>query len=186
MRERFVAFLDPGSDPLGAGYNVLQARISIGSGGWWGQGIGQGTQSQLEFLRVRDTDFIYAVLGEQLGFVGALGVILFFTLLLTQAVVVSLRARDDFGRYLAIGIAGMLFFQSFVNIGMNVGLMPVTGITLPLLSFGRNSLVVTLAAIGILLSINAHRTAAPYRQQGVWWISSVTRMDARPESSPRP
>ncbi len=186
MRERFVAFLDPGSDPLGAGYNVLQARISIGSGGWLGQGIGQGTQSQLEFLRVRDTDFIYAVLGEQLGFVGALGVILFFTLLLTQAVVVSLRARDDFGRYLAIGIAGMLFFQSFVNIGMNVGLMPVTGITLPLLSFGRNSLVVTLAAIGILLSINAHRTAAPYRQQGVWWISSVTRMDARPESSPRP
>ena len=93
MRERFVAFFDPGSDPLGAGYNVLQARISIGSGGWWGQGIGQGTQSQLEFLRVRDTDFIFAVLGEQLGFVGALGVILFFAILLIQAVVISIRAR---------------------------------------------------------------------------------------------
>ena len=186
MRERFVAFFDPGSDPLGAGYNVLQARISIGSGGWWGQGIGQGTQSQLEFLRVRDTDFIFAVLGEQLGFVGALGVILFFTILLAQAVVVSIRARDDFGRYLAIGIAGMLFFQSFVNIGMNVGLMPVTGITLPLLSFGRNSLVVTLVAIGILLSINAHRTAAPHRQQDVWWVSGVRRMAAGPGTPPRP
>ena len=100
--------------------------------------------------------------------------------------IISIRARDDFGRYLAIGIAGMLFFQSFVNIGMNVGLMPVTGITLPLLSFGRNSLVVTLAAIGILLSINAHRTAAPHRQQGVWWVSSVRRMAARPESPRRP
>ena len=181
MRARFVTFFDPASDPLGAGYNVLQARISIGSGGWWGQGIGQGTQSQLEFLRVRDTDFIFSVLGEQLGFVGTLGVILFFTILITHAVIISIRARDDFGRYLAIGIAAMLFFQAFVNIGMNAGLMPVTGITLPLVSFGRNSLVITLAAMGVLLSINAHRTLAPHRQQGVQW---VTRLDARPGKPP--
>jgi rod shape determining protein RodA len=181
MRARFITFFDPASDPLGAGYNVLQARISIGSGGWWGQGIGQGTQSQLEFLRVRDTDFIFSVLGEQLGFVGTLGVIMFFAILVTHAVIISIRARDDFGRYLAIGIAAMLFFQAFVNIGMNAGLMPVTGITLPFVSFGRNSLVITLAAMGVLLSINAHRTLAPHRQQEVQW---VTRLDARPGTPP--
>ena len=186
MRERFVTFFDPGSDPLGAGYNVLQARISIGSGGPWGQGIGQGTQSQLEFLRVRDTDFIFSVLGEQLGFVGTLGVVLFFTILITQAVIIALRARDDFGRYLAIGIAAMLFFQEFVNIGMNVGLMPVTGITLPLVSFGRNSLVVTLAAMGVLMSINAHRSSAPHRQQGMQWVPRIAPRRAQPGTPPTP
>ena len=180
MRQRFVTFFDPASDPLGAGYNVLQARISIGSGGWLGQGIGQGTQSQLEFLRVRDTDFIFAVLGEQLGFVGSLGVLLFFTILVMQALLIGLRARDDFGRYLAIGVAAMLFFQAFVNIGMNIGIMPVTGLTLPLISFGRNSLIITLAALGVLLSISAHRSAAPYRQQGVRWVAASTPGVSRP------
>ena len=167
MRQRFVTFLDPSSDPLGAGYNVLQARISIGSGGWLGHGLGQGSQSQLEFLRVRDTDFIFAMLGEQLGLAGTLGLLGFFTLLIVQALVIGLRARDMFGRLLAIGIAAMLFTQSFVNIGMNVGVMPVTGITLPLVSLGKNSLLVTLVAIGVLLSIHSHRAAAPFRQQSM-------------------
>lgn len=167
MRQRFVTFLDPSSDPLGAGYNVLQARISIGSGGWLGHGLGQGSQSQLEFLRVRDTDFIFAMLGEQLGLAGTLGLLGFFTLLIVQALVIGLRARDMFGRLLAIGIAAMLFTQSFVNIGMNVGLMPVTGITLPLVSLGKNSLLVTLLSVGILLSIHSHRAAAPFRQQSM-------------------
>ncbi len=167
MRQRFVTFLDPSSDPLGAGYNVLQARISIGSGGWFGHGLGQGSQSQLEFLRVRDTDFIFAMLGEQLGLAGTLGLLGFFTLLIVQSLVIGLRARDMFGRLLAIGIAAMLFTQAFVNIGMNVGLMPVTGITLPLVSLGKNSLLVTLVAIGVLLSIHSHRAAAPFRQQSM-------------------
>ncbi|MYA60403.1 MAG: rod shape-determining protein RodA [Chloroflexi bacterium] len=167
MRQRFVTFLDPSSDPLGAGYNVLQARISIGSGGWFGHGLGQGSQSQLEFLRVRDTDFIFAMLGEQLGLAGTFGLLAFFTLLIVQALVIGLRARDPFGRLLAIGIAAMLFTQSFVNIGMNVGLMPVTGITLPLVSLGKNSLLVTLLSVGILLSIHSHRGAAPFRQQSM-------------------
>ncbi len=167
MRERLVTFFDPTNDPLGSGYNVLQARISIGSGGWFGQGIGMGTQSQLEFLRVRDTDFIFAMLGEQLGLIGTLGVLMFFTILIMQAVMIGLRARDSFGQLLAIGVATMLFAQSFVNIGMNVGLMPVTGITLPLVSFGKNSLITTLMSIGILLSVHSHRLAAPYRQQSV-------------------
>lgn len=167
MRQRFVTFLDPSSDPLGAGYNVLQARISIGSGSWFGHGLGQGSQSQLEFLRVRDTDFIFAMLGEQLGLAGTVGLLAFFTLLIVQALVIGLRARDMFGRLLAVGIAAMIFTQSFVNIGMNVGLMPVTGITLPLVSLGKNSLLVTLLSVGILLSIHAHRGAAPFRQQSM-------------------
>ena len=183
MRQRFVTFLDPGSDPLGAGYNVLQARISIGSGGWFGHGLGQGSQSQLEFLRVRDTDFIFAMLGEQLGLAGTLGLLAFFTLLVVQALVIGVRARDLFGRLLAVGIAAMLFTQAFVNIGMNVGLMPVTGITLPLVSLGKNSLLVTLIAIGILLSIHSHRAAAPFRQQSMHVVrGSLT--SARPGGWP--
>ena len=166
-------FFNPSSDPLGAGYNVLQAQISIGSGGYFGQGIGQGTQSKLEFLRVRDTDFIFAMLGEQLGLVGTLGLVLFFALLITQGIFIALRARDTFGQLLAIGVAAMLFTQSFVNIGMNVGLMPVTGITLPLVSFGKNSLLVTLIGIGFLLSVHTHRTSAPFRQQSVQSVSGA-------------
>lgn len=181
MRQRFVTFLDPSSDPLGAGYNVLQARISIGSGGWFGHGLGQGSQSQLEFLRVRDTDFIFAMLGEQLGLAGTLGLLGFFTLLIVQSLVIGLRARDMFGRLLAIGIAGMLFTQAFVNIGMNVGLMPVTGITLPLVSLGKNSLLVTLVAIGVLLSIHSHRASAPFRQQSM----HVVRGSLTPAGPPR-
>ena len=173
MRQRFVMFFNPSSDPLGAGYNVLQAQISIGSGGYFGQGIGQGTQSKLEFLRVRDTDFIFAMLGEQLGLVGTLGLVLFFALLITQGIFIALRARDTFGQLLAIGVAAMLFTQSFVNIGMNVGLMPVTGITLPLVSFGKNSLLVTLIGIGFLLSVHTHRTSAPFRQQSVQSVSGA-------------
>ena len=172
MRERFVTFFDPGSDPLGAGYNVLQARISIGSGGWWGQGLGQGTQTQLEFLRVRETDFIFAVLGEQLGFLGTIGVILFFTILIVQAIIIAVRARDDFGRYIAVGVAATLFVQSFINMGMNVGLMPVTGLTLPLVSYGRNSLVVTLLLLGLLLSVGSLHTSGNYRQRTMRWASS--------------
>ena len=183
MRERFVTFFNPDSDPLGAGYNVLQARISIGSGGWFGQGIGQGTQTQFEFLRVRDTDFIFSVLGEQLGFVGALGVILFFTLLIIEAIWIAIRAPDDFGRYIAVGIAAMLFIQSFINIGMNVWLMPVTGLTLPLLSFGRNSLVVTIMSLGVLLSIGAHRTIAPYRQRALQWVTGTMPATLRTRGS---
>ena len=180
MRQRFVTFLDPSSDPLGAGYNVLQARISIGSGGWFGHGLGQGSQSQLEFLRVRDTDFIFAMLGEQLGLAGTMGLLAFFTLLIVQALVIGLRARDMFGRLLAIGIAAMLFTQSFVNIGMNVGLMPVTGITLPLVSLGKNSLLVTLLSVGILLSIHSHRGAAPFRQQSMHVVRGSLPMAGPP------
>ncbi|MBM4437723.1 MAG: rod shape-determining protein RodA [Actinobacteria bacterium] len=185
MRERLVTFFDPASDPLGAGYNILQARISVGAGGWLGQGIGQGSQTNLEFLRVRDTDFIFAALGEQLGFVGGLGILLFFSLLITQAVIIALRARDDFGRLIALGTAAMLFVQSFVNIGMNVGLMPVTGLTLPLVSYGRNSMTVTLSLLGILISVSAHHAAAPHRQAIGQWLATAVPSSVRARGSSR-
>ena len=157
MRERIVTFFDPTIDPLGAGYNVLQARIAVGSGGWWGRGIGEATQSQLEFLRVRDTDFIFAVVAEQLGFVGALAVLTFFTILLAYALVTAVRAPDDFGRFLAGGVLSMLSFEVFISIGMNIGIAPVTGIALPMLSSGGSSLVMTLVAIGAVMSVSMHK-----------------------------
>ena len=157
MRERVVTFFDPTIDPLGAGYNVLQARIAVGSGGLWGRGSTGATQSQLEFLRVRDTDFIFAVIAEHLGFVGSILVLSLFSIIFAYALVVAIRATDDFGRYLAGGILVLLAFEVFVSIGMNVGISPVTGITLPLMSSGGSSLVVTLIALGTLVSISIHR-----------------------------
>lgn len=153
MQQRLLIFTDPQKDPLGAGYNVIHALITVGSGGFTGQWFTVGTQSQLGLLRVEDKDFIFAVISEQIGFLG--GLILFAVLvaLLMRVARVSFMAGDSFGRLLASGILAMLMFQIFVNIGMNLGLMPVTGIPLPLLSYGGSSLITTLASIGILQSI---------------------------------
>ena len=157
MRERIITFFDPTIDPLGSGYNVLQAQIAVGSGGWWGRGLGSSTQSQLEFLRVRDTDFIFAVIAEQFGFVGSMVVIALFFIIFLYALVVVFRAPNDFSRFLAAGILSMIAFEALVAIGMNIGLAPVTGITLPLMSAGGSSLVMTLMALGILVSVSLHR-----------------------------
>ena len=157
MRERIITFIDPTIDPLGSGYNVLQAQIAVGSGGWWGRGIGSSTQSQLEFLRVRDTDFIFAVVAEQFGFVGSLVIISLFFIIFLYALIVVVRAPNDFSRFLAAGILAMIAFEALVAIGMNIGLAPVTGITLPLMSAGGSSLVMTLMALGILVSVSLHR-----------------------------
>jgi rod shape determining protein RodA len=157
MRERIITFLDPTTDPLGSGYNILQAQIAVGSGGWWGRGIGASTQSQLEFLRVRDTDFIFAVIAEQYGFIGSVVLVLLFFVILIYALLLIMRAPNDFSRFLAAGILSMLAFEVLIAIGMNIGLAPVTGITLPLISAGGSSLVMTLVSLGILLSISLHR-----------------------------
>lgn len=157
MRERVVTFFDPTIDPLGAGYNVLQARIAVGSGGLWGRGSAGATQSQLEFLRVRDTDFIFAVIAEHLGFVGSMIVLSLFVIIFAYALAVAIRATDDFGRFVAAGVMILLIFEVFVSIGMNIGIAPVTGITLPLMSSGGSSLVVTLIALGAVVSVSLHR-----------------------------
>jgi rod shape determining protein RodA len=156
QRDRITTFLNPTADPLGAGYNVNQARIAIGSGQVVGRGIGGGTQSQLQFLRIRHTDFIFSVIGEELGFFGGVFFFVLYVFVLLRMLRAAQVSRSTFGRLTAVGFAAALFFQAFVNLGMNVGIMPVTGIPLPFVSSGGTSLVTYLMMIGIIQSILAH------------------------------
>lgn len=156
MWERLTAFLNPQADPLGAGYNILQAEISVGSGGLFGKGFLEGTQSQLHFLRVQRTDFIFSVLGEELGFIGAMVLLSLFALLLVRTLRVTAVTADPFGRNIAAGVAFMVLVQTFINISGNIRLLPLTGVPLPLVSYGGSSLIVVLASIGILQSILVH------------------------------
>ena len=153
QRRRWLIFLDPESDPLGDGFNMLQAWISIGSADWFGYGLKGGTQSQLGLLKVRESDFIFAHASGMFGFVGMLALFASVAILLWRCLRVVEAARDGFGQCLAVAVTGVLFFQAFVNIGMNLGLMPVTGITLPFVSSGLSSLWTFLFAEGILQSI---------------------------------
>lgn len=150
---RLTIFMDPTKDPLNQGYNVIHALITVGSGGFLGQHFAVGTQSGLGLLRVEDKDFIFSVIAEQIGFVGVLLLFAVLVTLLLRIARVAFMAGDAFGRLLASGILAMLMFQIVVNIGMNIGLMPVTGIPLPLISYGGSSLITTLAAFGILQSV---------------------------------
>lgn len=156
QRDRITTFLNPAADPLGSGYNVNQARIAIGSGQLLGRGIGAGTQSQLQFLRIRHTDFIFSVVGEELGFFGGVFFFALYAFVLIRMLRAAQVSRSTFGRLTAVGFAASLFFQAFVNLGMNVGIMPVTGIPLPFVSSGGSSLVTYLMMIGIIQSILAH------------------------------
>ncbi len=152
MRERLLLFIDPASDP-DSYFNVHQALVSIGSGGWTGKGLTHGTQSQLHFLRVRHTDFIFAVTAEELGFLGAAAMIGLICFLLWRILRVAERSRDTFGRLVAAGVAGLVLFQSTINIGMNLGLMPVTGIPLPFVSYGGSSFLTLMLGMGLVESV---------------------------------
>jgi rod shape determining protein RodA len=153
QEERLATFIDPEKDRFGAGYNVLQAEISVGSGGLIGQGFNNGSQSQLGFLQARTTDFIFSVLSEEWGFLGALVLLGLFAVFLLRALTIAQTARDSFGRLLAVGFALMILGQVFINIGVNIRLLPVTGIPLPFISQGGSSLLSIFIAIGILQSI---------------------------------
>lgn len=153
QKHRILTFLNPAADPTGTGWNVAQAKIAIGSGQFWGRGLGHGPQSQLNFVPFKHTDFIFAALAEEMGFVGAFAVILLFGVILYRILKIAMLSRDYFGMFLATGIFAMLFFHIFINIGMNLGIMPVTGIPLPLVSSGGTSVVITLFCIGILESV---------------------------------
>ena len=153
QKQRLETFLNPNSDPSGAGYNILQAKIAVGSGGLLGKGLGKGSQSELNFLPVAHTDFIFAGLAEVAGFVGSLIVIMLFMLVLWRVINIANRSQDDFGSLLALGFAILILFQVFVNIGMNIGIMPVVGIPLPFISYGGNSLITNLIGVGIIQSI---------------------------------
>ncbi len=152
QKERIVSFLDPGSDPLGRGYNLIQSTIAVGSGELLGRGLGRGTQSRLQFLPEFRTDFIFASIAEEMGFVGSILILSLYLFLLIYCLRVAQRAANFFNLLIVMGVVSMLVFQVFVNIGMNVGLLPITGITLPLISYGGSSLIVTLSSFGMVAS----------------------------------
>lgn len=152
QRSRLLLFLDPKSDP-DSYYNIQQALISIGSGGTLGKGFSIGTQNQLHFLRVRHTDFIFSVIGEELGLLGALLLFTLIILVIWRVLRAADLTGDPFGRLIVVGVAGLIFFQSFVNLGVNLGLLPVTGTPLPFVSYGGSSMIAFLVAIGLVQSV---------------------------------
>jgi len=156
QQARLTAFMNPQADPLGAGYNVMQAKTAIGSGGWLGKGVGQGSQSRLRFLPEASTDFMFAVIGEELGFLGVSIVLLLFGALIIRTILIGARSNDTFAGVYAVMIAGMFGLHLLVNVGMNMGIMPVTGIPLPFASAAASSLVAGFIAIGVLESIAIH------------------------------
>jgi rod shape determining protein RodA len=154
---RLTSFLDPENDPQRTGYNRLQAEIAIGSGGLTGLGYMQGTQTNLDFVPEQHTDFIFTVVGEEFGFVGAATMLLLFALVVWRAFRVALLSKDPFGTYLAAGIGSMFAIQMFVNVGMTLGIMPITGIPLPFVSYGGSSLLTNCVAVGLLLNVHMRR-----------------------------
>ena len=154
---RIMVFMDPNVDPLGSGYHIIQSKIAIGSGMLFGKGLFEGTQSQLNFLPENHTDFIFAVVGEELGFIGAVVLLLLYLVVLWRGVQIAKEAGDVFGRLLATGITSMLAFHVLVNVGMTMGIMPVTGIPLPLMSYGVSSLTTNVLAVALLLNIHLRK-----------------------------
>jgi rod shape determining protein RodA len=152
MLERIQIFLDPSSNRA-ASYNVDQAMISIGNGSWLGMGWGNGSQNQLHFLRVRHTDFIFSVISEELGFVGTVIILLLLFFVIWRLMRIADLAQDQFGRLLVVGVAALIFFQTFINVGMNLSIAPVTGMTLPFISYGGSSLISMMLAIGLAQSV---------------------------------
>lgn len=157
QKNRIRTFINPEADPLGSGYHVIQSMIAVGSGGVFGKGLFQGTQTQLHFIPEQHTDFIFSVVGEEMGFIGGIALLALFVLVLVRGLVIADRAKDKFGSLLAIGIVTMLTFHLFVNMGMATGIMPVVGIPLPLMSYGGTALMTNFAAIGLLQSISMRR-----------------------------
>ncbi|MBI2776355.1 MAG: rod shape-determining protein RodA [Chloroflexi bacterium] len=162
QRERLTSFLDPLGDLQGAGYQLFQSQIAVGSGGFFGKGLTNGTQNQLDFLPVQATDFVFAILAEELGFIGALVVITLFIALLWRILVAGWRSRDPFGTLFAAGLGSMILFQLFVNVGMVTGIMPITGIPLPFITHGGASLISIAAGLGIIESINIRQGRAEW------------------------
>jgi rod shape determining protein RodA len=155
--DRLTTFLSPSSEPLGAGYNLQQSTIAIGAGGITGVGYQNGTQTSLDFVPHQQTDFIFTVVGEEFGFVGAIFLLLLYGILLWRGLRIAMMSRDAFGTLLAAGIVSMLAFQVFVNIGMTLGIMPMTGIPLPLVSYGGSALIVNFMAVGLLMNVHMRR-----------------------------
>lgn len=157
QRQRVTSFLSPESDPLGRGYNLIQSTIAVGSGEIFGRGLGRGTQSRLQFLPEFRTDFIFAAIAEEMGFLGALIILGLYLFLTLYCLNLARRLDDPFSFLVVLGTLSMLLFQFFVNVGMNIGLLPITGITLPLISYGGSSLIATLFTLGLVASVERFR-----------------------------
>lgn len=157
QKKRILTFLNPESDPLGAGYHIIQSKIAIGSGMLTGKGFLKGTQNALSFLPEQHTDFIFSVVAEEWGLVGSVILLLVFLMLIIWALNVAYRCRDPFGTILSVGITAMLFWQVFINVGMAMGLMPVVGVPLPFISYGGSSIISTMICIGLLMNVSMRR-----------------------------
>lgn len=157
QRQRVLTFLNPESDPLGSGWNIIQSKTAIGSGGFWGKGWLNGTQSQLNFLPESHTDFIIAVCAEEFGFIGVLGLLLVYLLIIFRCLFIAVKAQDSYSRILSGGLVLTFFIYVFVNIGMVSGILPIVGVPLPLVSYGGTSAVTLMAAFGVLMSVHTHR-----------------------------
>jgi rod shape determining protein RodA len=157
QRARIDTFLKPENDPLGAGYNIIQSKIALGSGGMWGQGYLQGTQGHLDFLPEKQTDFIFTMIGEEFGFVGGVVVMGLLCLIVVGGMLIALRCRHQFGRLVALGIATNFFLYVFVNIAMVMGVIPVGGVPLPLVSHGGSAMFTVMIGFGLLMSVHVHR-----------------------------
>lgn len=158
QKDRLLVFLNPNIDPLGAGYTIIQSKTAIGSGQFWGKGWLSGTQNQLNFLPERHTDFIFSVIGEEWGLIGALVLVYCYFSLIRYSLKVSEQVKDKFGMLVCIGIVAILTLQVIINIGMVMGLFPIVGLTLPLISYGRSSFLVFIIMIGILINLSKRRT----------------------------
>ncbi len=172
--DRLLAFRDPALDPEGIGYQTRQVRLAIGSGGWSGTGLGEGPQTQGGFIPYQETDFIFSVAGEELGFVGAAGLLALLGFLVVRALLVGVRCEDPFGRLVAVGVACWFAFQVFENVGMSLGLMPVTGLPLPFLSYGGSSMLACWLAVGLL-------AGAQQERPGAWRGGPDLRRSAHPQ-----
>jgi rod shape determining protein RodA len=157
QKKRVLTFLNPENDPLGAGYHIMQSKIAFGSGGMTGKGFGQGSQSHLNFLPEKQTDFIFTMLAEEHGLVGGLVVIGLYLLLLIYGYAIAMRSRSNFGRLVALGVITTFFLYIFINVGMVMGLLPVVGVPLPLISYGGTVMISILFSFGLLLSVSIHR-----------------------------
>jgi len=157
QRARIRTFINPEADPLGSGYHIIQSKIAVGSGGFFGKGFIQGTQSQLSFLPERHTDFAFSVFAEEWGFAGSFGLIFLYLFLIVWGLYIARRAADPFGVFLALGVTAMIFWHIVVNLGMVIGLLPVVGVPLPLFSYGGTSMVTTMIGVGLLLNVSMRR-----------------------------
>lgn len=163
-KSRIDVYLNPNLDPRGAGYNIIQSKLAIGAGQLFGMGLFKGNQTQLGFLYPKTTDFIFSLIGEEMGFVAAAAIIFLYVVLITKAIYVAKTAKDDLGSYIAIGIAGIFAFHMIENIGMTMGLLPITGIPLPFVSYGGSSMLSNFIMIGLLLNISGRRQKAIFTE----------------------